>query len=143
MRQFREWQEASRQKLSASTKGKAKSPQTKAKISQSMTKYWQSVPSKPNEPKIAEDDTLETHFAPQPNRRDGQPLKVRPMSKAELRRLELLTNPPVPPEPVIKNDFGIWEEITRDLITYQGEGSARNGNNKRDRTNEKCSHSTN
>lgn len=46
MRQSRQWSPQSRAKLSASLQGVPKRPQHKAKISQSMKNYWQSVPLK-------------------------------------------------------------------------------------------------
>ena len=39
--------QAQKEKIAAANKGKRLSPQTKAKISRSMQKYWQRLPFKP------------------------------------------------------------------------------------------------
>lgn len=46
-RQYRDLPDEVKQKISASTKGRAKSYDHKLHISQGMKKYWSSVPSKP------------------------------------------------------------------------------------------------
>ena len=46
-RQYRDLPDETKQKISASTKGRAKSYDHKLHISQGMKKYWSSVPSKP------------------------------------------------------------------------------------------------
>lgn len=45
-RQFRELDDATKQKISQSSKGKAKTEIHKQHISQSLKAYWQSIPSK-------------------------------------------------------------------------------------------------
>ena len=46
-RQYRDLPDEVKQKISASTKGKAKSYDHKQHISQGMRKYWSGVPNKP------------------------------------------------------------------------------------------------
>lgn len=46
-RQYRNLNDEVKQKISTSTKGRAKSYDHKQHISQGMKKYWSSVPSKP------------------------------------------------------------------------------------------------
>ena len=46
-RQYRDLPDEVKQKISASTKGKAKTYDHKLHISQGMKKYWQSVPNRP------------------------------------------------------------------------------------------------
>ena len=46
-RQYRELDDATKQKISASTKGKSKSETHKQHISQSMKDYWKTIPNKP------------------------------------------------------------------------------------------------
>ena len=48
-RQYRELPDETKQKISASTKGRAKSYDHKQHISQGMKKYWQNVPNRPTE----------------------------------------------------------------------------------------------
>lgn len=126
MRTTRKWSEASRQKLSASTKGKPKSDTTKERIRQSMIRYWQTIPSEV------------TEQAKQPNIMSlEKSTKGIPVHKIKVP--ERLLNPQeVPPEPTIENDFGLWEEITKDFITYQGKGNAKKANNKQDSNGRKC-----
>ena len=45
-RQYRELDDSVKQKISQSTKGKAKTATHKQHLSQSLKKYWQGVPSK-------------------------------------------------------------------------------------------------
>ena len=47
-RQYRELDDETKMKISASIRGKHKSEQHKQHISQAMTEYWQSVPHRPN-----------------------------------------------------------------------------------------------
>lgn len=47
-RQYRELDDEVKEKISQSSKAKPKSEDHKQHISQAMTKYWQSVPSKPS-----------------------------------------------------------------------------------------------
>ena len=46
-RQYRELSDITKQKISVSSKGKAKTSSHKEHISQAMKRYWSSVPSKP------------------------------------------------------------------------------------------------
>lgn len=46
-RQWRELDNATRERISRSTQGKAKSEQHKQRISQAMKDYWQQVPHRP------------------------------------------------------------------------------------------------
>lgn len=46
-RQYRELNDITKQKISVSSKGKAKTSSHKEHISQAMKKYWSTVPSKP------------------------------------------------------------------------------------------------
>ena len=46
-RQFRELSDQTKEKISNSTRGKAKSTQHKQNISQGMMRYWETVPNKP------------------------------------------------------------------------------------------------
>jgi hypothetical protein len=46
-RQYRQWDDESKEKLSQANKGKHKSVEHKNHISQAMIKYWEGVPSKP------------------------------------------------------------------------------------------------
>lgn len=48
-REYRELSDETKQKISASTKGKQKSASHKIHISQAMLKYWQGIPSKPQQ----------------------------------------------------------------------------------------------
>lgn len=47
-RQYRELDDETKRKISASSRNKPKSESHKQHISQSMTKYWQTVPHRPN-----------------------------------------------------------------------------------------------
>ncbi len=51
-RQYRDLPDEVKQKISASTKGKAKSYDHKLHISQGMKKYWSKVESRPTEGEI-------------------------------------------------------------------------------------------
>ena len=46
-RQWRELDDATKEKISAAASGKPKSEQHKMRISQSMTQYWSQVPHRP------------------------------------------------------------------------------------------------
>jgi hypothetical protein len=46
-RQWRELDDATRERISRSTQGKPKSEQHKQRISQAMINYWQQVPHRP------------------------------------------------------------------------------------------------
>ena len=46
-RQFRQLSDETKEKISNSTRGKAKSAQHKQNISQGMMRYWETVPNKP------------------------------------------------------------------------------------------------
>lgn len=46
-RQFRELSDETKEKISNSTRGRAKSAQHKENISQGMIKYWETIPNKP------------------------------------------------------------------------------------------------
>ena len=46
-RQYRELSDITKQKISVSSKGKAKTSSHKEHIGQAMKRYWSSVPSKP------------------------------------------------------------------------------------------------
>ena len=46
-RQFRELSDETKEKISNSTRGRAKSAQHKQNISQGMIKYWETIPNKP------------------------------------------------------------------------------------------------
>ena len=46
-RQWRELDDATRERISRSTQGKAKSEQHKQRISQALKDYWQTVPHRP------------------------------------------------------------------------------------------------
>lgn len=46
-RQWRELDDATRERISCSTQGKPKSEQHKQRISQAMINYWQQVPHRP------------------------------------------------------------------------------------------------
>ena len=46
-RQYRELSDITKQKISISSKGKAKTSSHKEHISQAMKRYWASIPSKP------------------------------------------------------------------------------------------------
>ena len=46
-RQYRELSDITKQKISVSSKGKAKTSSHKEHISQAMKRYWSTVPSKP------------------------------------------------------------------------------------------------
>ena len=46
-RQYRELNDITKQKISVSSRGKAKTSSHKEHISQAMKKYWSTVPSKP------------------------------------------------------------------------------------------------
>lgn len=46
-RQYRDLSDATKQKISAASKGKAKSESHKQHIAQAMKEYWKSIPSKP------------------------------------------------------------------------------------------------
>ncbi|MGYP000274278823 len=48
-REYRDLSDETKQKISASTKGKQKSASHKIHISQAMLKYWQGIPSKPKQ----------------------------------------------------------------------------------------------
>ena len=50
-RQYRELSQETKDKISNAQKNKPKSTDHKLHISQAMTKYWQSVPNKPNDDK--------------------------------------------------------------------------------------------
>ena len=46
-RQFRELSDETKEKISNSTRGRAKSAQHKQNISKGMIKYWETIPNKP------------------------------------------------------------------------------------------------
>ena len=46
-RQYRQLSDETKEKISNSTRGRAKSSQHKQKISQGMIKYWETIPNKP------------------------------------------------------------------------------------------------
>lgn len=48
-RQWRELSPEVKQKISTSTKGKKKSEQHKIRLSQSLQRYWETIPHKPQE----------------------------------------------------------------------------------------------
>lgn len=48
-RMYRDLSDETKQKISASTKGKQKSTSHKIHISQAMLKYWQNIPNKPKQ----------------------------------------------------------------------------------------------
>ena len=50
-RQYRELSQETRTKIANALKNRSKSATQKSKISDSMTRYWQSVPNKPNDDK--------------------------------------------------------------------------------------------
>ena len=55
-RQFRELDDSTKQKISRATVGKAKSAAHKQHISQSMKRYWSSIPHKPKQ--VTMDDLI-------------------------------------------------------------------------------------
>ena len=48
-RQYRELSDITKQKISVSSKGKAKTSSHKEHISQAMKKYWSGIPNKPKD----------------------------------------------------------------------------------------------
>lgn len=54
-RQYRELEDATKQKISQSSKNKPKSETHKQHISQAMIDYWQTVPNRPNDETTTDD----------------------------------------------------------------------------------------
>ena len=62
-RQYRDLPDEVKQRISASTKGKAKSYDHKQHISRGMKKYWSSVPNKPQSHENNDVEPLNTYGA--------------------------------------------------------------------------------
>lgn len=57
-RKYRELSDETKQKISNSTRGKAKSESHRQHISQGMVNYWKSVPNKPEEEHTTMNDLI-------------------------------------------------------------------------------------
>lgn len=56
-RMYRELPDETKQKISNATKGRSKSQNHRIHISQSMLKYWQTIPNRPTSDKLSPTET--------------------------------------------------------------------------------------